>query len=122
MNYIHFTALTYCFPKDTLWTSLGAEIIGYSPKTNMHIVIEDGCCVSMKWCVHIYEPLNSNHSSVWNSTKERPYPIKHLNEDNSYKWLKENINFDSTSDQLKLRCKVEELESILTPKNEEERK
>ena len=42
------------FPQDTVWANGCAEIVGYSPKKNMHIVIEDGqrWDDEGKFCVH----------------------------------------------------------------------
>ena len=70
--------LSKLFPKDTLWTTSGAEIIGYSYKENRHIVIEDGLCTMPdgKWMVHEYSPESpASHNIYWNRGK---YPFKYL--------------------------------------------
>lgn len=50
------------FPDDTIWINGIAEIIGYSPSENIHIVINDGQCSdpNNKWLVHIYK-VNDHH-------------------------------------------------------------
>lgn len=75
---IEFYKLTQLFPKDTMWVDGCAEIIGYSPKENLHIVIEDGQCNSSdgKYVVHKYKPLSPKvHLENWNNGK---YPWKYL--------------------------------------------
>ncbi len=70
--------LSKLFPKDTLWTTSGLEIIGYSFAENRHIVIEDGLCYmdDGKWMVHEYSPTDSSYHVVnWNLGK---YPFKYL--------------------------------------------
>lgn len=44
------------FPGDTIWISIGADLIGYSYAKDIHIVIEDCSCYKHdnKWYVHIY--------------------------------------------------------------------
>lgn len=66
------------FPKDTMWVDGCAEIIGYSPKENLHIVIDDGKCRSRDgmYMVHKYKPSNpEKHYAEWNSGK---WPLKYL--------------------------------------------
>ena len=117
MQFIDFNTLVWCFPKDTIWTSLGAEIIGYSEGANLHIVIDDGMCCSDSWCVHIYEP-NDEHKNTWLKTPERDFPVKYP-KDEKMKWLEEHLNFDSVSDQLRLKAQVEEIvKTINTTKTE----
>ena len=55
---IKFRKLTQLFPKDTEWVDGCAEIIGYSPSQNLHIVIDDGQCKSEdgQYLVHKYKP------------------------------------------------------------------
>lgn len=75
---IEFYKLTKLFPKDTMWTDGCAEIIGYSPKENLHIVITDGQRSSEdgKYLVHKYMPQDAEeHLANWNKGK---YPYKHL--------------------------------------------
>ena len=75
---IDFYTLTKLFPKDTMWVDGCAEIIGYSPKENLHIVIDDGKRSSSdgKYLVHKYKPLfPKEHLENWNKGK---YPRKHL--------------------------------------------
>jgi hypothetical protein len=75
---ISFVKLTTMFPKDTMWVDGCAEIIGYSPKENLHIVIDDGQCKSDDgmYMVHKYHPLDQQmHMLDWNSGK---YPLKYL--------------------------------------------
>ena len=75
---ILFSKLTELFPKDTMWVDGCAEIIGYSYKENVHIVIDDGQCRSSngKYLVHKYIPSNPiKHLAEWNSGK---YPLKYL--------------------------------------------
>ncbi len=104
MTQITFNALDFCFPKDTMWMSACAEIVGYSPSTNLHIVIGDGCCIGEHWFVHIYEPNNAEeHKRDWIPTNERPYPIKHLSEEYALKWVEENVNFDSLAERIRFR-------------------
>lgn len=104
MTQITFNALNFCFPNDTMWVGAVAEIVGYSPSTNMHIVIDDGNCIGDHWTVHVYEPNDAKkHRNTWMSTIDRPYPIKHLGENESIKWIEESINFDSTSETIMLR-------------------
>lgn len=44
------------FPGDTIWISVGTDLIGYSYAKDIHIVIEDGSRYKHddKWYVHIY--------------------------------------------------------------------
>ncbi len=75
---IPFCVLSKLFPKDTMWVSGCAEIIGYSPKENLHIVIEDGNCISEdgNYVVHKYQPSNpKEHFENWNKGE---YPYKYL--------------------------------------------
>jgi hypothetical protein len=75
---IKFSKLTQLFPKDTEWVDGCAEIIGYSPSQNLHIVIDDGQCKSDdgEYLVHKYKPKDpQEHLENWNSGK---YPWKYL--------------------------------------------
>lgn len=75
---ISFTKLAKEFPEDTLWISGKLEIIGYSKKENLHIVIEDGCCQSDSgnYVIHKYRPRNpQEHSENW---AKGEYPRKYL--------------------------------------------
>ena len=75
---IKFRKLTQLFPKDTAWVDGVAEIIGYSPNQNLHIVIDDGLCKSEdgQYLVHKYKPRDpQKHWNDWNSGK---YPLKYL--------------------------------------------
>lgn len=78
---ILFNKLTELFPKDTMWVDGCAEIIGYSPKENLHIVIDDGQCKSDwgTYVVHKYKPSNpQKHIAEWNSGE---YPLKYLTDE-----------------------------------------
>lgn len=104
MVQITFSALNFCFPKDTMWIGAVAEIVGYSPSTNLHIVINDGCCISESWLVNVYEPNNpEEHKRDWTPTKERPYPIKHLSDEHAFSLVNEYVNFDSSAETIRLR-------------------
>lgn len=75
---ICFNILRHHFPVDTMWVDGQAEIIGYSPKENLHIVINDGNCYSEDgfWLVFKYRPKNPDeHLALWNSGV---YPLKYL--------------------------------------------
>lgn len=75
---IEFYKLAKLFPKDTMWVDGCAEIIGYSPKENLHIVIDDGNRTSDngKYLVHKYQPKDAKyHFENWNKGK---YPWKYL--------------------------------------------
>lgn len=90
---ILFCKLTAMFPKDTMWVDGCAEIIGYSPKENLHIVIDDGQCRSDDgmYLVHKYVPKNAEeHRANWNNGK---YPYKHLSpEEKVYEeWVDFNV-------------------------------
>ena len=90
---ISFCKLTSLFPKDTMWVDGCAEIIGYSPKENLHIVIDDGQCRSDdgEYLVHKYVPKNpEEHSANWNKGE---YPYKYLSpEEKVYEeWVDFNI-------------------------------
>lgn len=76
-----------------MWVDGCAEIIGYSPKKNLHIVIDDGQCRSddSEHLVHKYVPKNAEeHSANWNRGE---YPYKHLSpEEKVYEeWVDFNI-------------------------------
>ena len=61
-----------------MWVDGQAEIIGYSPKENLHIVISDGNCFSEDgfWLVSEYRPKDPDeHLALWNSGV---YPLKYL--------------------------------------------
>ena len=86
---IPFFKLAQLFPKDTMWVNGGAEIIGYSPKENLHLVIQDGNCTSNtgKYFVTKYKPQNPViHYRKWNLGK---YPYKHLSSEEmiSQEWI-----------------------------------
>jgi hypothetical protein len=88
---IAFRKLTQLFPKDTMWVCGCAEIIGYSPKENLHIVIDDGCCRSDdgEYLVHKYRPSNPDeHFKKWNAGE---YPWKYIGEN---KVFEEWVNFN----------------------------
>lgn len=77
---ITFSKLTTLFPKDTMWVDGCAEIIGYSPKENLHIVIDDGQRArdDGTYLVHMYKPSDpEEHFKNWNSGE---YPWKYLGE------------------------------------------
>lgn len=80
------------FPQDTVWANGCAEIVGYSPKKNMHIVIDDGQCWSEDgtYVVHIYYPSNENHKTEWMPNENRPCPLKYIGEN---KFFEERVNF-----------------------------
>ena len=63
MTKITFSALSFCFPVDTLWVTFGAEIVGYSVTKNLHFVITDGNCIGDQWTVHVFSP-NDKYSSA----------------------------------------------------------
>lgn len=89
---ISFSSLIKHFPKDTMWVDGCAEIIGYSPKENLHIVIEDGQCKSDDgmYLVHKYKPKDShNHLINWNRGQ---YPWKYLTDEP--KVFEDWINFN----------------------------
>ena len=89
---ISFCSLTSKFPKDTMWIDGCAEIIGYSPKENLHIVISDGQCMSDDgmYLVHEYKPRNhAEHLATWNKGK---YPTKYIL--NEPKILEERMKFE----------------------------
>lgn len=110
MTQITFSALSFCFPQDTMWISANDEIVGYSATTNLHIIIEDGTRLRNDWMVHVYEPVDANeHLSSWLPTEERPYPLKYPMEGNAFKLLVEHVNFDSLSDTIAFRNKIQEL-------------
>ena len=72
------------FPKDTLWTFSGIEIVGYSIKENKHIVIDDGICLSQngEYFVHMYEPTNpKEHINQWFNYNGKGYPMKYIMDD-----------------------------------------
>lgn len=77
---ISFTILTRMFPQDTVWANGCAEIVGYSPKKNMHIVVEDGQCCrdNGTYVVHIYHPSNKKHKKEWMPNKNHPWPWKYV--------------------------------------------
>lgn len=85
---ISFRKLTQLFPKDTMWVNGCAEIIGYSPKENLHIVIDDGECVSDngEYLVHKYKPSNpKEHFMNWNHGE---YPWKYIGENKVFEdWV-----------------------------------
>ena len=85
---ILFRKLTQLFPKDTMWVNGCAEIIGYSPKENLHIVIDDGECVSDDgmYLVHKYKPSNpEEHFMNWN---RGAYPWKYIGENKVFEdWV-----------------------------------
>ena len=96
---IPFRKLTSMFPKDTMWVDGCAEIIGYSPKQNLHIVISDGQCVTDdgKYLVHKYAPENpEEHLKNWNSGK---YPWKYLEPET--KISEEWVDFSDKTEETK---------------------
>lgn len=94
MNFvIPFNLLTTSFPDDTVWANGIAEIIGYSAKRNLHIVINDGQCASDDgtYLVHVYKPSNPNHKDTWLSDGVNGIPVKYL--DFEEEIFQEVINF-----------------------------
>ena len=73
-----FFKLQRVFPKDTMWVDGIADIVGYSPKENLHFVIDDGNRASDdgKYVVHAYRPKSKlYHLVYWNAGE---YPFKYL--------------------------------------------
>ena len=106
MTKITFSALSFCFPVDTLWVTFGAEIVGYSVTKNLHFVITDGNCIGDHWTVHVFSPNDKNiHQQTWHPLPGRT-PIKYPSEDISIKLLEENVNFDSSVETILLRDKI----------------
>ena len=98
---ICFNILRYYFPVDTMWVDGQAEIIGYSPKENLHVVISDGNRWSEDgfWLVNKYRPKDPDeHLALWNSGE---YPLKYL-VDEEYADLisQERINLTRRPDSL----------------------
>jgi len=104
---ICFNILRYYFPVDTMWVDGQAEIIGYSPKENLHIVISDGNCWSEDgfWLVSKYRPKDPDeHLALWNSGA---YPLKYL-VDEKYADLisQERINLTRRPDSLEQKAEA----------------
>lgn len=106
MTQITFSALSFCFPNDTLWVTAEAEIVGYSIAKNLHFVISDGNCMSERWTVHVFSPNDKNiHKETW-------YPIpgrtstKYLSEETSIKLLEKTVNFDSSVETIMFRDEI----------------
>lgn len=109
MTKITFSALSFCFPVDTLWVTAGAEIVGYSGVKNLHFVISDGNCISERWTVHVFSPNDKNtHQQTWYPLAGRT-PIKYPSEDISIKLLEEVVNFDSSVETILLRDKIKSI-------------
>lgn len=109
MTKITFSALSFCFPNDTLWVTAGAEIVGYSVVKNLHFVISDGNCMSERWTVHVFSPNDKNiHQQTWYPLAKRT-PIKYPSEDISIKLLEEVVNFDSSVETILLRDKIKSI-------------
>lgn len=92
---ITFRKLMQLFPKDTMWVDGGCdEIIGYSPKENLHIVIDDGQCTTNSgiYFVHKYRPSDlEGYLMEWKSKK---YPWRYLGKDKdkiSDEWVNFNL-------------------------------
>lgn len=100
--------LQYVFPRDTVWSFNGAEIVGYSISKNLHFVIEDGMCFSEDgtYVLSIYRPADQEHFINWLPTKEREYSIKYPNDD---KLIEERINFKNDKVMVNYRTKIESL-------------
>ena len=106
MTQITFSALSFCFPKDTLWVTAGAEIVGYSITKNLHFVISDGNCMGEKWTVHVFSPNDKNiHKETWYPIPGRT-PIKYPSDEISIKLLEKAVNFDSSVETILLRDKI----------------
>ena len=100
---IPFNVLTRMFPQDTVWANGCAEIVGYSPKKNMHIVIEDGqrWDDEGKFCVHIYHPRNENYRTEWMPNEQHPWPWKYIGEGKVFEgW----IDFSNSNEIEKYRA------------------
>lgn len=88
---ISFYILKRIFPKDTMWVDGVAEIIGYSPKENIHIVICDGTRTSNdgKYRVQKYRPKDSKyHFEHWNTEE---YPYKYLVDEDYAEHISEEV-------------------------------
>jgi hypothetical protein len=92
MNFnIPFYVLRRAFPVDTMWVDGIAEIIGYSRKENLHIVICDGNRTSQdgKYRVQKYRPKDpKHHFENWNKWK---YPFKYLVDENYAEHVSEEV-------------------------------
>ena len=106
MANITINILQYVFPRDTVWSFNGAEIVGYSISKNLHFVIEDGMCTSEDgtYVLSIYRPANQKHFIKWLPTKEREYSIKYPYDD---KMIEERINFKDEEAIVNYKTKIE---------------
>lgn len=104
---IHFNILRYHFPVDTMWVDGQAEIIGYSPKENLHIVISDGNCCSEDgfWLVSKYRPKDPDeHLALWNSGV---YPLKYLVDEGYADFIsQERINLTKRPETLEQKAEA----------------
>lgn len=90
---IPFFKFARVFPKDTMWVDGIAEIIGYSPKENLHFVIYDGNRVSPDgvYVVATYRPKDKEfHFAHWNREE---HPFKYLDEEYAELVGEEQIDF-----------------------------
>lgn len=100
--------LQYVFPRDTIWSFNGAELVGYSISKNLHFVIEDGMCISEDgtYVLSIYRPEDKKHFINWLPTKEREYSIKYPNDD---KLIEKRINFEDEEEIVNYKDKIKSL-------------
>lgn len=100
--------LQHVFPRDTVWSFNGSEIVGYSISKNLHFVIEDGTCVSEDgtYVLSVYRPKDEEHFIKWLPTKEREYSIKYLDDE---KLIEERINFEDIKTRVNYKTKIETL-------------
>lgn len=108
MANITIPILQYVFPRDTVWSFNGAEIVGYSISKNLHFVIEDGICISEDgtYVLSIYRPADQKHFINWLPTKEREYSIKYPDDD---KIIEERINFEDDEVIVSYKDKINHL-------------
>lgn len=108
MTHMTLNILQYVFPRDTVWSFNGAEIVGYSISKNLHFVIEDGMCNSedCTYVLSIYRPEDQKHFINWLPTKEREYSIKYPDDD---KLIEERIKFDDVEVMVIYKDKIKSL-------------
>lgn len=115
MEYFNITyhLLHYIFGDETMWCGNRAEIVGYNPIKNLHIVIDDGMCRTEdgKYCFHIYIPEDINHKTDWMPNIKRKHPLKYIQ---GKKIVEQWINLKDEDEVNKLKEFIRKQETVLS--------
>lgn len=103
-----YPAMDCMFPDDTIWLSAIAEIVGYSKRYNVHVVIDDGNCLSSDgtFVFHVYRP-DKPEEHLKNFIPDlNKYPLKYIGRE--YKIMEERVDVYNQEELKRFRNKLQE--------------